>query len=130
MKLKEMLTENGVITAFDEMRLGADNVLANLTDETDAQYAGYRWFRSTYKTSPIVHAIPPEDKLNAGYPWEEWYRDDDLGEFQHHILYLEKTDKCDMTFDCPADDTTHPEPTRNRFWYLYNDADGRLFYAR
>ena len=60
-------------------------------------------------------------------PGRRWYRDDDLGEFQHHILYLEKTDKCDMTFDCPADDTTHPEPTRDRFWYLYNDTDGRLF---
>ena len=71
-----------------------------------------------------------DEMLEAGYPWEEWYKDPSTGEFQHHILYLKKTDRCDMTFDCPPTDTTHPEPTRNHFWYLYNDTDSRLLYAR
>lgn len=125
MKLKEMLKENGVLETFDNMGFGANNVLSGLDEKTDAQYAGYRWFNG----GRIVHAIPSDELLAKGYPWEEWYRDRE-GVFQHHILYLEKTDRCDMTFDCPPTDTTHPEPTRNHFWYLYNDEDARLLYTR
>lgn len=125
MKLKEMLTENGVLEAFDSMGFGAQKVIGGLTEETDAQYIKYRWFNG----GRIVHAIPADNLLEAGYPWEEWYKDRQ-GELQHHILYLKKTDLCDMTFDCPPTDTSHPEPTKNHFWYLYNDRDGRLLYAR
>ena len=126
MKLREMLKENGALESFDNMGFGAENVIGKLTEETDAQYAKYSWFNGGF----IVHAVPPADMLEAGYPWEEWYKDPSTGEFQHHNLYLKKTDRCDMTFDCPPTDTTHPEPTRNHFWYLYNDTDSRLLYAR
>ena len=129
MSLRQILTENGILAAYDRMGVGAEKVLSGLTDATDAQYSKYRWYKDMYQDSDIVHAIPPEDMIAEGYPWEEWYRDEN-GEFQHHILYLKKNELCDMTFDCPADDTTHPEPTRNRFWYLYNDADSRFLYAR
>ncbi len=37
-----------------------------------------------------------------------------------------------MTFDgtnLPPEDG-HPKPTHGQFWYLYNDEDARLLYAR
>ncbi len=129
MSLKKILTENGVLAAYERMGVGAETMVGGLTEAADAQYSKYRWYRGTFGDSDIVHAIPPEDMLKEGYPWEEWYRDD-KGVQQHHILYLEKTELCDMTFDCPADDTTHPEPTRDRFWYLYNDTDSRFLHGR
>jgi len=125
MKLRETLTKNGVLETFDNIGFSGETIIGGLTEQTDAQYMKYRWFNGGH----IVHAIPPEEMLAAGYPWEEWYKDPQ-GVFQHHILYLEKTPLCDMTFDCPPTDTTHPEPTRNHFWYLYNDQDSRLLYAR
>ena len=127
MKLREMLKENGALESFDKMGFGAENVIGKLNAETDEQYAKYQWFNGGF----IVHAVPPIEMLEAGYPWEEWYRDRN-GVFQHHILYLKKTDKCDMTFDgtnLPPEDG-HPEPTKGHFWYLYNDTDSRLLYAR
>lgn len=129
MSLKKFLEEQGILADYEDMGVGADKVLSGLTEETEAQYSKYRWFHDDMGFSKIVHAIPPEDMLAEGYPWEEWYRDES-GVQQHHILYLKKTELCDMTFDCPADDTTHPEPTRDRFWHLYNDGDSRLLYAR
>lgn len=125
MTLKEMLTKNGVLKTFDKIGFGADKVLADLTPEAEEQYKKYEWIDG----GMIVHAIPPKDMLKAGYPWEEWYNVEQ-DPFQHHILYLEKTDLCDMTYDCPADDMDHPEATRDLFWYLYNDKDARLLYAR
>ncbi|WHH60338.1 hypothetical protein [Petroclostridium sp. X23] len=125
MKLKEMLKENGVLETLDKIGFDSETVISGLTEETDAHYMKYRWFN----TGSSAHAIPTEEMLEAGYPWEEWYKDR-MGVLQHHILYLEKTDLCDMTFDCPITDTTHPEPTRNHFWYLYNDEDSRLLYTR
>ena len=79
-----------------------------------------------------MHAVPTPDMLEAGFPWEEWYKDPNTGSYEHHVLYLKKTDKCDMTFDgtnLPPEDG-HPEPTKGHFWYLYNDEDARLLYAR
>ncbi|MBS5644444.1 MAG: hypothetical protein KHW46_01635 [Clostridiales bacterium] len=132
MKLKEMLIENGVLQAYDAIGLDSNAIISGLNEKTDKQYSGYRWFSYTLEHlgGYIVHCIPSDEMLEAGYPWEEWYKDPSTGEFQHHILYLKKTDRCDMTFDCPPTDTTHPEPTRNHFWYLYNDTDSRLLYAR
>lgn len=120
MKLKEMLQEMGILETYDNIGWGAENVLKDLDEETDAQYCKYRWFNGGY----IVNAIPPEDMLAEGYPWEEWYNIN--GERHRHVLFLEKNDRCHDTFDCPEDDTTHPEPTRGHFWYLYEDPDGRL----
>jgi len=127
MSLKEKLTELGVVEAFDNMGFGAENVLGKLTPETEEQYAKYTWINGTF----IVHAVPPADMLEAGYPWEEWYKNREGG-FEHHILYLEKTEKCDMTWDgrnLPPEDK-HPEPTKGHFWYLYNDEDASLLYTR
>ena len=127
MKLREMLKENGALESFDKMGFGAENVIGKLNAETDEQYAKYQWFNGGF----IVHAVPPIEMLEAGYPWEEWYRDRN-GVFQHHILYLKKTDKCDMTFDgtnLPPEDG-HPEPTKGHCWYLYNDEDASLLYTR
>ena len=128
MKLKEMLKENGCFDTFDKMGFGAEKVLSGLTEKTDELYCKYQWFNG----GMIVHAIPTEDMLKEGYPWEEWYKDPNTGSYEHHILYLEKTDKCDMTFDgtnLPPEDG-HPKPTHGHFWYLYNDEDARLLYAR
>ncbi|MEI3416676.1 MAG: hypothetical protein V8Q43_03840 [Christensenellaceae bacterium] len=127
MKLREMLKENGALESFDKMGFGAENVIGKLNAETDERYAKYQWFNGGF----IVHAVPPMEMLEAGYPWEEWYRDRN-GVFQHHVLYLKKTDKCDMTFDgtnLPPEDG-HPEPTKGHFWYLYNDEDASLLYTR
>ncbi|MGI6665111.1 MAG: hypothetical protein ACOX3W_06850 [Christensenellaceae bacterium] len=125
MKLRKMLEENGILETFNNMGFDAEEIIAGLTEETDAQYMKYEWVNG----GRIVHAIPPRDMLEEGYPWEEWYNAPQQP-FQHHILYIEKTDKCDMTFDCPPTDETHPEATRNQFWYLYNDEDSSLLYAR
>lgn len=128
MQLKEKLKELGVLETFDNMGFDSELIFSGLTEESDSQYMKYEWING----GRIVHAIPPENMLKEGFPWEEWYNVADNPEhaMQHHILYLEKTDKCDMTFDCPITDTTHPEATREKFWYLYNDTDSRLLYAR
>ena len=128
MKLKEMLKENGCYATFDNMGFGAEKVLSGLTEEASEQYSKYQWFDGKF----IVHAGPTPDMLEAGFPWEEWYKDPNTGSYEHHVLYLKKTDKCDMTFDgtnLPPEDG-HPEPTKGHFWYLYNDEDARLIYAR
>ncbi len=70
MKLKEMLKENGCYATFDNMGFGAEKVLAGLGEEADAQYCKYQWFDG----GMIVHAIPTPDMLEAGLPWEEWYK--------------------------------------------------------
>lgn len=127
MKLREMLTENGALESFDNMGFGAENVIGKLNEATDEQYSKYQWFNGGF----IVHAVPPLEMLKAGYPWEEWYKDRE-GNFNHHILFLEKTDKCDDVWDgrdLPAEDG-HPEPVKGYFWYLYNDEDCSLIYTR
>ncbi|MBQ5956385.1 MAG: hypothetical protein IKO45_01845 [Clostridia bacterium] len=127
MKLKEMLKENGCYETFDNMGFGAENVIGKLNMVTDEHYAKYEWIDGKF----IVHAVPPLEMLKAGYPWEEWYRQRD-GVFQHHCLFLEKTDKCDMTWDgrdLPAEDQ-HPEAVKGYFWYLYNDEDPSLIFTR
>lgn len=127
MGLLEKLSELGVLATFDEIGFGAEHVFGGLTKETEAQYLRYEWINLP---GLGVHAIPPADLLEAGYPWEEWYTWPPEQPKEHHILFLKKTDLCNDTYDCAADNMDYPASVRGKFWYLYNDEDLRLLYAR
>lgn len=122
-----LITQLFGFKSFENIGISSENVIGKLTEKTDEHYLKYMWFNG----GTIVHAVPPIEMLKAGYPWEEWYCRRN-GMLQHHILYIEKTDKCDMTFDGTnlSLEDGHPEPTKGHFWYLFNDDDMSLLYTR
>ena len=116
--LREFIKENGCYDTLVKIGVDPELILEGLTEEEEKVYAGYEWVHG----ERIVHAIPPKELLESGRPWEEWYKDAD-GNLFHHVLFLEKTERCDETWDgrdLPADDD-HPESVKGYFWYLYND---------
>jgi len=129
--LKQKLEDMGIKAALEELGYEFDEIFSGLSKEAQELYASYDWRKipcavEGIRHGYVVHAVPPEELLESGYPWEEWFFQFDRPE--HHVLFLEKKENCDQEILIPADDVDHPKEACGRMWYYFGDAQSFPYY--
>lgn len=130
--LLEKLKAQGIAEALEAIGYNCEEIFGTLPPEAEALYAGYSFrkiacsvegIRSAY----VIHAVPSEELLKEGYPWEEWFFQFDRPE--HHVLFLQKKDFCDQEIFIPEDDQDHPREACGRTWYYFCDKGSLPYFA-
>ena len=130
--LLEKLKSQGIAEALEAIGYDCEKIFGGLSPDTEELYASYSWrklacsvegIRSAY----VIHAVPSEEQLAAGRPWEEWFFQFDKPE--HHVLFLEKKEFCDQEIFIPEDDQDHPREACGRNWYYFCDTESYPYFV-
>ena len=130
--LLEKLKNQGIAEALEAIGYNCEEIFGNLSEEVQKMYASCSFrkiacsvegIRSAY----VIHAVPPEELLLKGHPWEEWFFQFDRPE--HHVLFLENKDFCDQEIFIPENDQDHPREACGRTWYYFCDSRSLPYFA-
>lgn len=130
--LLEKLKSQGITEALEAIGYDCEKIFGGLSPETEEIYAAYSWSKvpcsvEGIRSAYVVHAVPSEEQLEAGHPWEEWFFQFDRPE--HHVLFLEKKDFCDQEIFIPGADRDHPKEACGKNWYYYCDKESFPYFA-